>query len=210
MTAPKTDSRPPDSSFSNRPRPSGERQDKAFRIAVIVAGYLLLALLAAIAIFLVLKAVPALQKNMANFFTYKQWNPDATKTAANGLDDTPNPQFGILALAFGTVFTSLLALIMAVPVAIGVALFIAFYAPRKMASVNRTSGHGGVQGWVTATWLTRLMDLPWLTNEAGGLSQPADLWIGTRISRAIALPAAGTRPGPEAAADQEAAAVPPQ
>src|ERR1700712_1926383 len=133
MTAPTEASPPPDTRFANRARPSGEIQDKIFSVTVIIAGYLLLALLAAIAIFLVLKAVPALNKNMANFFSYKQWNPDATQTAKNGLDDVPHPQFGIGALAFGTVFTSLIALVMAVPVAIGVALFVAYYAPRRLA-----------------------------------------------------------------------------
>jgi phosphate transport system permease protein len=111
----------------------GEPQDKAFGRLVIVAGWLLLGLLAAIAVFLVMKALPALQKNMADFITYKKWNPDATTTASNGLDEVPHPQFGIAALAFGTVFTSLIGLVIAVPVAIGVALFIAFYAPRRIA-----------------------------------------------------------------------------
>jgi phosphate transport system permease protein len=114
---------------------NGELQDKVFGRLVIVAGWLLLGILAAIAVFLVMKALPALQKNMANFFTYKQWNPDATQTAANGIDDVPHPQFGIGALAFGTVFAALLGLLMAVPVAIGVALFIAFYAPRRIAQL---------------------------------------------------------------------------
>jgi phosphate transport system permease protein len=89
--------------------------------------------LAAIAVFLVVKAVPALNKNLENFFTFKNWTPDGTVPAKNGLDDVAHPQFGIGALAFGTVFTSFLALLMAVPVAIGVALFIAYYAPRRLA-----------------------------------------------------------------------------
>jgi phosphate transport system permease protein len=133
MTAPTQASPPSSGRFADRARPSGEIQDKIFRVVVIIAGYLLLALLAAIAIFLVLKAVPALNKNLANFFTYKQWNPDGTVTAKNGIDETAHPEFGIAALAFGTVFISLIALVMAVPVAIGVALFIAYYAPRRLA-----------------------------------------------------------------------------
>ena len=114
---------------------NGEVQDKIFGRLVIVAGWLLLGILAAIAVFLVVKAVPALQKNTANFLTYKQWSPDGTKTAANGIDDVAHPQFGIEALAFGTVFTALIGLVIAVPVAIGVALFIAFYAPRRIAQL---------------------------------------------------------------------------
>ncbi len=133
MTTPSPANRSRPSAIAKSARPSGEVQDKIFGVVVVIAGYLLLALLASIAIFLVLKALPALHQNLANFFTYKQWNPDATKTAANGLDETAAPMFGIAALAFGTVFTSLLALIMAVPVAIGGALFIVYYAPRKLA-----------------------------------------------------------------------------
>jgi phosphate transport system permease protein len=116
-------------------RIKGALGDRVFGITVVVAGYLVLALLAAIAVFLVVKAIPALNANKANFLTYKNWTPDGTKTAANGLDDTPFPQFGIAALAFGTVLTSFLALIVAVPVAVGVALFIAYYAPRRLAQV---------------------------------------------------------------------------
>jgi phosphate transport system permease protein len=133
MTAPPQASRPLRSMSRQERWRTGQVQDRIFGVVVILAGYLVLAVLAAIAIFLVLKAIPALNKNLANFFTYKAWTPDGTKTAANGLDDVPHPQFGIGALAFGTVFTSFLALIMAVPIAIGVALFIAYYAPRRLA-----------------------------------------------------------------------------
>jgi phosphate transport system permease protein len=114
-------------------RAKGELQDKLFGILVVAAGYLMLAILAAIAIFLVVKAVPALQKNLANFFTYKGWDPDGSVTAANGIDETPAPKFGIAALTFGTVYTSLIALVIAVPVAIGVALFITYYAPKRIS-----------------------------------------------------------------------------
>src|SRR5664279_4486129 len=119
MTAPPQASRPLRSLSPRERWRNGEVQDRIFGVFVVLAGYLVLAVLAAIAVFLVLKALPALNKNLANFFTYKQWNPDATKTAANGLDDVAHPQFGIGALA--------------VPVAIGVALFIAYYAPRRLA-----------------------------------------------------------------------------
>jgi phosphate transport system permease protein len=133
MTAPAETSGPLRSLSPRERWRNGEVQDRIFGVIVILAGYLVLAVLAAIAVFLVVKAVPALNKNLANFFTFKNWTPDGTVPAKNGLDDVAHPQFGIGALAFGTVFTSFLALIMAVPVAIGVALFIAYYAPRRLA-----------------------------------------------------------------------------
>ncbi len=96
--------------------------DRGFRVLVIAAAYVVLAILAGIAIFLVLKAVPALHKDTANFFTTFAWNPDNTPA-----------QFGIGVLAYGTLVTALLALVIAIPVALGVALFIAYYAPRALA-----------------------------------------------------------------------------
>ncbi len=100
------------------------RGDVPFRFASTGAGIVLLAIMAAIGVFLVVKAVPALQANTSNFLTEKTWTPNAVE-----------PQFGIAALAFGTVLSSFLALIIATPVAIGVALFISHYAPRRLAAV---------------------------------------------------------------------------
>ncbi len=94
-----------------------------FRLASGGAGVLLLAIMAAIAAFLIAKAIPALEQNKANFFTEKTWNPNEAPV-----------RFGIAALAFGTVLSSLLALVMATPVAIGVALFISHYTPRRLSS----------------------------------------------------------------------------
>lgn len=97
--------------------------DRAFHGLVLLAGYLLLTLLVGIAAFLVIKAVPALHKDHANFLTSFAWSPD----------DTPS-RFGVGVLAYGTLVTSLIALVVAVPVALGVSLFIAFYAPRRLAT----------------------------------------------------------------------------
>ncbi|MEV4457268.1 phosphate ABC transporter permease subunit PstC [Microbispora sp. NPDC049633] len=100
------------------------RGDGPFRFASTGAGVVLLAIMAAIGVFLVVKAVPALQANTSRFLTELTWQPNATE-----------PVFGIGALAFGTVLSSLLALVIATPVAVGVALFISHYAPRRLASV---------------------------------------------------------------------------
>jgi phosphate transport system permease protein len=67
--------------------------------------------------------VPALNKNTANFLTFKAWFPDATPST-----------FGIAATGFGTVYTAVIALLMAVPVALGIALCLTHYAPRGVAT----------------------------------------------------------------------------
>src|SRR3954447_5209402 len=101
---------------------SSRRAESTFRRLTLACGLLVFVLLAAIAVFLVVKALPALQQDEGSFWTTKLWSPDKTKV------------FGIAALVFGSVLSSLLALIMAVPVAIGVAVYITEYAPRRVAT----------------------------------------------------------------------------
>lgn len=86
------------------------------------SGIFLLALMAAIAVFLTYRAALVLTKNEGNFFTTFEWE-------ANG---SP-PVFGIAVLAFGTIVSALIAMVIAVPVAVGIALFITHYAPRKLS-----------------------------------------------------------------------------
>src|SRR5581483_5860588 len=101
---------------------STRRGDIVFHGLALCAGALVFVVLAAIAIFLVVKALPALHHDKSSFWTTQAWDP-----ANSG-------KFGIAALLFGTVLTSLLALVMAVPVGIGVALYVTQYAPRRLAS----------------------------------------------------------------------------
>lgn len=99
------------------------RGDRVFRGLALYAGIGVLVVMGAIAVFLVWRSIPSLTSNSVNFFTYQEWFPD----------DNP-PTFGIAALAFGTFMTAIIAMIIAVPIGIGAALFIAFYAPRRLAA----------------------------------------------------------------------------
>jgi phosphate transport system permease protein len=96
------------------------RGDAVFRALAFGAGALVFVLLGAIAVFLIVKAIPAFQQDKSSFWTTQQWSSD---------------RFGIAAILFGTALTALLALAMAVPVAIGVALYITQYAPRRIANL---------------------------------------------------------------------------
>jgi phosphate transport system permease protein len=97
--------------------------DRAFRLMTAAASAVVLLTMAAITVFLIYRAVPALRSNDANFFTEQRWNADATPA-----------RFGIAAAFYFTVLTSAIAIVIAVPVAVGVALFINFYAPRRLSS----------------------------------------------------------------------------
>lgn len=97
------------------------RGDRVFNAVVRSAGVFVLLLIVAISGFLIVRAVPAFRAAGLDFFTEESWFPDA-----------PQPVFGIAALAFGTVLSSLLALVMAVPVALGSALFLTELAPPRL------------------------------------------------------------------------------
>ncbi|MGW2298580.1 phosphate ABC transporter permease subunit PstC [Streptomyces violaceorubidus] len=92
------------------------------------SGILVLVIMAAIAAFLTYRAVLAIGDDEANFFTSFEWNPTGTP-----------PQFGIAVLAYGTIVSSIIAMAIAVPISVGIALFITHYAPRKL---------GGLIGYV--------------------------------------------------------------
>ncbi len=98
--------------------------DQVFRALAAGSGGLLLLIMAAIAFFLIWKAIPAFSGNAGNLLTTQVWTPGANP-----------PLFGMAALLFGTVMSSLIAMVIGVPVAIGIALFISQYASRRLATL---------------------------------------------------------------------------
>ncbi len=116
--------RPPASDISGKALRPG---DRVFRGISLAAGATVLAIMAGIAVFLVLKAIPAIRADSTSFFTTSHWLPEANTSGGK-------PTFGIAALLFHTLVTGFLAMIIAVPVAIGIALFITYYAPRRVSA----------------------------------------------------------------------------
>jgi len=90
-----------------------------------VAAVLILVVLAAVATFLLREAWPALTASAADLAENIDW----LGTAAN---ETLMATIGYL--VFGTVLISAVAILLATPVSIGIALFISHYAPRRMAA----------------------------------------------------------------------------
>ncbi|OBI78043.1 phosphate ABC transporter permease subunit PstC [Mycobacterium sp. E740] len=97
--------------------------DRIFRVLAQSSGAFIVALIAAIGAFLLWRAVPALARNQENFFLY----------GGNWITtDTSAMHFGILDLLQVTVFVSVFALLLAMPVALGIAIFLTQYAPRRV------------------------------------------------------------------------------
>src|SRR5882757_3225706 len=97
--------------------------DRIFKNLTTGAGVVVVALIALIGIFLVVQAIPALEADKVNFITARVWSTS----------DPDNLTFGILDLLLVTISTSLLALIIAMPISLGIALFLTQYAPRSLA-----------------------------------------------------------------------------
>lgn len=92
---------------------SGERY---FRTATLAAALLVLALLGGVAISLVHGAWPALSHFKLAFLTREIWNP-------------VTDEFGALAPIYGTLMTSLIAMLVAVPIGFGIAIFLTELCP---------------------------------------------------------------------------------
>jgi phosphate transport system permease protein len=88
------------------------------------SGIFIIVLIGAIGFFLLWRAIPALVRNEENFFLF---NGNWITT------DTSAMHFGILDLLEVTVFVSVFALLLAMPVALGIAIFLTQYSPRRLA-----------------------------------------------------------------------------
>jgi phosphate transport system permease protein len=97
--------------------------DRLFKSVAALAASTITILIGLIAIFLLVHAIPALRADHANFFTSAQF-----KTT-----EGTNLAFGIRDLFMVTLLSSLWAMALAVPIAIGIAVFLTQYAPAKLA-----------------------------------------------------------------------------
>src|SRR2546423_1259191 len=100
---------------SDRRRPTVARRfafgDRIAHGLTFSAAILVLALLAGVILTLIIGSVPAFREFGFGFFTSAAWNPVTEK-------------FGALAPITGTVMTSALAMLIAVPVSLGIAVFL--------------------------------------------------------------------------------------
>ncbi len=96
--------------------------DRVFYYLLKAIGFCLIALLAAIALQLLRLSMPAIHHFGFSFLFSKEWDPVQEK-------------FGAGTFVYGTIVSSLIALVISVPVSVGVALFLNELAPRRVATV---------------------------------------------------------------------------
>lgn len=86
----------------------------------MIAAAAVLLIVAAIIVMMTQASLPSLERFGLGFLVGREWRP-------------AQDEFGALTFIWGTVVSSLLALIMAVPVSLGIAIFLVEQAPKKVA-----------------------------------------------------------------------------
>ena len=99
--------------------PSSETPDRIFQFLMTLCGLAVLGVLALIIYELGLRSGPSWYAFGLKFFARSEWDP-------------VNQQFGALPFVYGTLVSSLLALIIAVPLSVGVAVFTTEMCPRAL------------------------------------------------------------------------------
>jgi phosphate transport system permease protein len=108
-----------------KPQGDGKIADNVFKVIVYACGILILVALAAVTLFLLFRAWPLIGGDQkANVATIESFTG-----GAHNFWQYVGP------LVFGTVLVAALALVIAFFIAIGIALFISHYAPKRVATV---------------------------------------------------------------------------
>lgn len=127
LTLPESSPPAPQNSPKQKPVRVRRLGDKIFSLLTTSSTVIISVIIAAIGLFLVWRAIPALRNNsegIVGFFTYAgAWN----------LQNTAQMLFGIPNLLAATVLVSVIVLVIAMPIALGIGIFLSHYArPRAV------------------------------------------------------------------------------
>jgi phosphate transport system permease protein len=150
------------------------RSEQLFRFMTLAAAMLVLALLASVIIALLYGGWPALKAFRFGFLTSSVWNPVTDR-------------FGALAALYGTVVTSLLAMLLAVPLAFGIAIFLTETCPMWLRNPISTAIEllaavpsivFGIWGLFVLAPVLQHTVQPWLIDTLGDLPLIGTLFRG--------------------------------
>ena len=100
---------------------TGTLGDKIFRTILVIAATSILVIVAAMIYMMVMNSLPTLNKFGLGFLTGSEWQPASSI-------------YGALPFIYGTIVSSIIALIISVPISLGVAIFLTEQAPKKIAT----------------------------------------------------------------------------
>ncbi|MBY8871943.1 phosphate ABC transporter permease subunit PstC [Micromonospora sp. PLK6-60] len=142
--------------------------DLVFRGVIRFGGIVVLLIMLLVGIFLTLRAVPALRTMGWRFLTAQEWDP-------------VGGNFGVAGVLIGTLLIAAVAIVIAVPLATGTALYIAEYAPRRIAPmlVNLVDLMAAVPSVVYGIWGLYLLQPHLLVVGEQGEGLPR--WLATYL-----------------------------
>lgn len=154
-----------------------KRLDGAFVWTTKLSALLVLLTLGGIMLSLVFGAIPSIREFGLNFYTSSNWDPVAG-------------QFGALAPIYGTIVTSIIAVVIAVPVSFGIAVFLTELCPNFLKkplgiAIELLAGipsiiYGMWGLFVFAPWFGDTVQ-PWLINHLAGLPIISQMFVGAPI-----------------------------
>jgi phosphate transport system permease protein len=132
--------------------------DLVFRVVALGSGLMVLVILGLIAVSSTGKALPAFRHSGLDFVLSSNWDPQ-------------NLKFGALAFIYGTITTSVIGLVIGVPVSIGIALVLTEVAPTWVRTpiVYLIDLLAAVPSVVYALWGILVL-APWLDHVYGRIS----------------------------------------
>ena len=138
------------------------RSDRIFHTGAGLSGLLVLMIMGAVGLFLTIEATQALRATGWSFLTTSIWEPD-------------RGEFGIAAVMLGTVVIATVAVVIALPLSMGMALFITEVAPKRLRSwlVALVDLMAAVPSVVYGLWGLFL-----LQGKIVGLSRWLNSWFG--------------------------------
>ncbi len=163
--------------LADSPRPSlasrvlprwarGNASDRAYAVTLTLFGLTLPAIFALILVRVAGAALPSIRQFGWGFLTSTEWNP-------------VQGEFGALPFIFGTVVSSLLALVLAVPLSVGMAIFLTELAPRWLAApvAFATELLAAIPSVIYGLWAIFVL-VPWLRTS---VQQPLVDALGDRV-----------------------------
>jgi phosphate transport system permease protein len=158
---------------------SVDRGDRMFGVVVLAAAACVPLLLIGIVLLLLADALPAIQRFGFGFLVTSDWDPVAEK-------------FGAAAYIFGTVVTSLIAVLIAGPIGVACAVYVAEYAPGWLSEpvsflitllAAIPSIIYGLWGFFVLAPVMRSAVEPFLKNSLGNVPVIGALFSGPAVGR---------------------------
>lgn len=165
-------------------RAHGQWADPLFRWLTLGIAVFVLAIMVAICVALGLDSMPVFRKMGLGYFTSTQWNP-------------VTGEFGIVPQVVGTLVTSLIAMIIGVPVSFGASVFVTQMAPRwlKRPVAQAIELLAGIPSIIYGMWglfvLAPVLSAwvePWLNDTLGAWPLVGALFSGPPLGIGV-LPA---------------------